>query len=92
MFKRLLSWFKKDYAKASVKVLKAFDTIKKDLEELNNGILKKKAENDTKINELVDHNNILEATAAKNDKVYSRLSYLIGDTDEVDNPAPKSSK
>lgn len=87
MLKRFLSWFKKDYAKASAKILSTFDKVKEDLNNLNAGIVKAKAENLVKIVELEAHNVVLDATALKNSKVVRNLEALLGD-DEPEAPTP----
>lgn len=92
MLKRFLSWFRKDYAKASAEVLTAFDQIKKDLQKLNLKMLEVEAKNLEKIVELQDHNLVLRATNLKNSKVVHNLEALLGEGGEPMTDAPSVTK
>lgn len=92
MFKRLLSWFKKDHAKASAKILSTFDQVKKDLNKLNLSIVEAKVKNLEKIAEMEAHNLVLDVTALKNSKVVRNLEALLGDEPEDATPGPVITK
>lgn len=81
MFRKILGWFRKDHAKASAKILSAFDKIKTDLQALSLSANKAKSANLTRINELQKHNASLDATVAQNMQVVKNLSNLMGKTE-----------
>lgn len=79
MLRKILGWFIKDHARASAKIMSAFDTIKRKLEKLNAHAIATKQSNQEAIDALRTHNTSLDTTIAKNSKVTANLSKLMGE-------------